>query len=79
MLVVRSGSTRREALAQSAARLKHSRAQVIGAVLNAAPEGPGYYYWYRRYYSGQGMEPKRSPLSLTLAVGKRKGQSRKAG
>ena len=81
ILVVRSGSTQRESLAQSAARLKQSRANVIGVVLNAVSEESGYYYRYRyrRYYTEKGEEPEKSPLSLTLAVGKRKGRSRKAG
>jgi capsular exopolysaccharide synthesis family protein len=52
VVVVRAGATRREVLAQSAARLRQSRSNVVGAVLNAVPEGTGYgyrYYWYRRY------------------------------
>jgi len=44
ILVVRAGMTSREALAQSAARLKQSRVKVTGAVLNAVSHEAGYYY-----------------------------------
>jgi len=81
ILVVRSGSTRREALTQSAARLRHSRANVIGVVLNAVTEETGYYYRYRyrRYYTEKETVPEKSRLSLTLGMGKRRDRSRKAG
>ncbi len=58
-LVVRSGSTRREALVQSARRLRQARANVTGIVLNAMPEDSDPYYrtyWYRRHY-GAKAEP----------------------
>ena len=38
MVVLRSGATRREALAQSSARLAQSPAYVVGAVLNNPDE-----------------------------------------
>jgi succinoglycan biosynthesis transport protein ExoP len=66
IVVVRSGSTRKEALAQSASRLGQSRANVIGTVLNAVPGDAGYYYryrWYRGYNDGVGessSEPRTS-------------------
>ena len=56
VVVVRAGATRREALAQSVSRLRHSRANVVGTVLNAVSEEAGYYYQYYRHrlYYGEG-------------------------
>ncbi|MDH3626641.1 MAG: polysaccharide biosynthesis tyrosine autokinase [Acidobacteriota bacterium] len=44
LVVVRSGVTSRDALAQSAARLSQSRSNTIGAVLNAVSHESNYYY-----------------------------------
>jgi capsular exopolysaccharide synthesis family protein len=54
ILVVRAGSTSREALAQSLARLQRSGAHVVGTVLNAVSERSGYYYG--RYGLGRGRK-----------------------
>jgi capsular exopolysaccharide synthesis family protein len=58
VVVVRAGSTRRESLTQSVVRLRQSRANVVGAVLNAVAEEKGYYYRYYRHkrYYGKGEE-----------------------
>jgi capsular exopolysaccharide synthesis family protein len=60
IIVIRSGDTSREELAQSDLKLKRSHANVIGAVLNAVSEESGYYYgryrrylYARRYYGSQ--------------------------
>jgi capsular exopolysaccharide synthesis family protein len=65
ILVVRSGVTSREALAQSAARLRQSRARVSGAVLNAASHESGYYYgrYGRSYRYAYGAEDESAPRS----------------
>jgi capsular exopolysaccharide synthesis family protein len=44
VLVVRCGKTAREAVGQGAARMRQARAHVVGVVMNAVPEAPGYYY-----------------------------------
>jgi Mrp family chromosome partitioning ATPase len=44
VLVVRSGKTARETFNQGAARMRQARAHVVGVVMNAVPDAPGYYY-----------------------------------
>ncbi|MDX1387990.1 MAG: polysaccharide biosynthesis tyrosine autokinase [Acidobacteriota bacterium] len=54
ILVVRVGSTRREALQQGTTRLKQGRARILGVTLNAMPERTAYYYYRKyRYYDRQ--------------------------
>jgi capsular exopolysaccharide synthesis family protein len=61
IVVVRSGMTSREGLAQSAARLRQSRVNVTGAVLNAVSEETGYYYGrYGRYRASRRSKRRRS-------------------
>ena len=79
ILVVRSGVTSREALAQSAARLKQSRARVTGSVLNAVSHETGYYYgrygYGRSYRYAYGAEEGPQEGSKTRRA--RKGLSRR--
>jgi len=78
ILVVRSDSTRRESLSESASRLKQSRANIIGIVLNAVQEESGYYSRYylyrRRYYNTDG-----DPATAADPQDEGSARSRKAG
>jgi capsular exopolysaccharide synthesis family protein len=66
LLVVRSGSTTREALTHAVARLQQVKARIVGAVLNRFDfSQQGYYqgyYGYKSHYLEDGLrrpEPKR--------------------
>ncbi|HEX6851822.1 MAG TPA: polysaccharide biosynthesis tyrosine autokinase [Candidatus Polarisedimenticolaceae bacterium] len=68
IVVVRAGKTSREALAHSVERLKHSRARVAGAVLNAITDEIGSYYYGRyRYESGSATESDAPSTSKRLS------------
>lgn len=57
IIVVRAGSTAREALVGGMARLRQSRARIIGAVLNGVTErSEDYYYGRYKYHYGE-QEP----------------------
>jgi capsular exopolysaccharide synthesis family protein len=58
ILVVRAGATNRTALAQGVARLRQARAQLVGAILNGASRGPGYYYQYYSHGDRRHEHPK---------------------
>lgn len=57
LLVIDSGSTRREAAQQAIQTLIRGRARVLGAVLNnvARTKGNSYYYYHSGYYSDNGQ------------------------
>ena len=55
ILLARAGVTERDALRQSAARLRELRVNLVGVVLNAALEDSGYYYY--QYEPGE-PEPR---------------------
>jgi len=66
VLVVRARVTGKEACARSAARLRQSRANLVGSVLNAMPAEPGYYGRYLRYgyatrYAADGEQASPAP------------------
>lgn len=69
ILVVRMGSTTRDAVRQAAMRLRNVRARVLGAVLNDMSQKAGSYYggygaytYYAYYGSGNGDENGRRGL-----------------
>ncbi|ANM29258.1 hypothetical protein ABI59_06145 [Acidobacteria bacterium Mor1] len=76
ILVVRAGKTTREALSTGASRLLTRRANAIGVVLNAVPEGSSYYAYGRysyRYGYGEEEPKKRGALArLTRAASRQK-------
>ena len=75
MIVVRAGKTARESLVHATERIQHSRARVIGAVLNAVTEDAENYYYYGkyRYYRHYGEEqPVSVPNSTRRSLRRRR-------
>jgi polysaccharide biosynthesis transport protein len=63
ILVIRALSTTRDAVLHARRALEDVRANVIGAVLNAAEPGRADYPYYHRYYGGGDSEATRAPGS----------------
>ena len=61
LLVADSGNTREHALAQAAAELQKTGANVLGVALNRLNARRGGYYYYYYYSDEQGRQRRRSP------------------
>jgi capsular exopolysaccharide synthesis family protein len=61
IVVVRAGTTSREALSHGIRRLQHTRTSVTGAVLNAVSEQTGYYYSSYGRLDGEDAATTREP------------------
>jgi capsular exopolysaccharide synthesis family protein len=60
VLVIRALATARDTVGRAARVLKDVRANLVGAVLNAAEAGFGGYGYYSRYYGNRSSEAGRS-------------------
>jgi Mrp family chromosome partitioning ATPase len=68
VLLSRSGTTRRDRLADAAAALEKAGIRLVGIVLNQEhSRGAGYYYYYGDYGSAAQTPPagKEAPTSVT--------------
>jgi capsular exopolysaccharide synthesis family protein len=63
IMVIRALRTTRDAVLHARRALEDVRANLIGAVLNAAEPGRADYPYYHRYYGGRESEMTRSPGS----------------
>jgi Mrp family chromosome partitioning ATPase len=64
LVVARHARTSRDALAQGIARLRQARVRIVGAVLNAVSEMPGYYRDYD-YRAQSGSERTKRRAGVT--------------
>ena len=62
LVVADAGNTREHALAQAAAELQKTGANVLGVALNRLDTRRGGYYYYYYYSDEQGSQRRRSPI-----------------